>query len=122
MKIIRPVWVAVGWGLVAAIVWLSLTPSPPKVDFAQSDKLGHLLAYGTLMFWFAQLYASRRTRLACAVGFAAMGVALEFVQGWTGYRDFDLYDMAANGIGVALGWTAAVILPTALPGRGTRTR
>ena len=43
MKNLRPVWLAVGWGLVAAIIWLSLTPSPPKVDFEQSDKVGHFI-------------------------------------------------------------------------------
>ena len=105
----RPVWLALGWGLVAAIVWLSLTPSPPKVDFEQSDKVGHFLAYGSLMFWFSQLYVARRTRLAYAAAFAAMGVALEFIQGWTGYRDFEVYDMLANGTGVALGWAAALM-------------
>jgi len=110
------VWLAVGWGLVAAIVWLSLTPSPPKIDFEQSDKLGHFLAYGTLMFWFSQLYVARMTRLAYAAGFVAMGVALEFIQGWTGYRDFEVYDMFADGMGVVLGGAAALILPTFLPG------
>ena len=108
---LRTVWLAVGWAMVAGIVWLSLTPSPPKVDFEQSDKVGHFLAYGSLMFWFAQLYVARRTTLAYAFGFAAMGVALEFIQGWTGYRDFEVYDMLANGTGVALGWAAALLLP-----------
>ncbi len=84
--------------------------------------MGHFLAYGTLMFWFSQLYVARKTRLACAAGFATMGVALEFIQGWTGYRDFELYDMVADGIGVALGWTAALILPRFLPGAETGTR
>ena len=118
----RPLWLALGWGLVAAIVWLSLTPSPPKVDFEQSDKVGHFLAYGSLMFWFGQLYVARKTRLAYAVGFAAMGVTLEFIQGWTGYRDFEVYDMLANGTGVALGWVAALLLPRFLPGVGPETR
>ena len=90
--------------MVAGIVWLSLTPSPPKVDFEHSDKVGHLLAYSSLMFWFAQLYVARKARLAYAAGFAAMGVALEFIQGSTGYRDFEAYDMLANGTGVILGW------------------
>ena len=111
----RMVWLAVGWGLVAAIVWLSLTPSPPKVDFEQSDKVGHFLAYGGVMFWFSQLYARRSAQLAYALGFAAMGVALEFIQGWTGYRSFELLDMLADGVGVALGWAAALILPRVLP-------
>jgi len=113
---LRPLWLGLGWTMVAVIVWLSLTPSPPKVDFEQSDKVGHLLAYGGLMFWFCQLYLGRRTRLAYAAGFAAMGVALEFIQGWTGYRDFEVYDMLANGTGVALGWAAALILRRVLPG------
>ena len=107
--------------MVAAIVWLSLTPSPPQVDFEQSDKLGHLLAYGTLMFWFCQLYAAE-ARLGYGVGFVAMGIALEFAQSATGHRSYDLLDMAANALGVLLGWGAALILPTALPGAGRETR
>ena len=86
----RPLWLALGWGLVAAIVWLSLTPSPPKVDFEQGDKVGHFLAYGRLMFWFCSSISAQRTRLAYAAGFVAMGVGLEFVQGWTGYRSFEV--------------------------------
>jgi VanZ family protein len=111
LKNLRPVWLAVGWAMVAVIVWLSLTPSPPKVDFEQSDKVGHFLAYGGVMFWFAQLYAEPKARLGYAAGFVAMGVALEFIQGWTGYRSFELLDMLADGIGVALGWAAALVLP-----------
>ena len=118
----RPVWLAVGWAMVTAIVWLSLTPSPPKVDFEHSDKVGHFLAYGSVMFWFAQLYSERKARLGYAAGFVAMGVALEFIQGWTGYRDFELYDMLADGVGVALGWAAALILPGFLPKAGAGTR
>jgi len=122
MRAVRRVFLIIGWGLVGVIWWLSLTPQPPQVDFEQSDKVGHFLAYGSLMFWFAQLYIARRTRLAYAAGFAAMGVTLEFIQGWTGYRDFEVYDMLANGTGVALGWAAALILPRVLPGAGTGTR
>jgi VanZ family protein len=103
--------------MVAAIVWLSLTPSPPQVDFEQSDKVGHILAYGALMFWFGQLYAGR-TRFGYALGFVGMGIALEFVQGGLGYRSFELVDMAADALGVLLGWGTALILPRALPGAG----
>lgn len=108
--------------MIGAIVWLSLTPSPPKVDFEESDKLGHFLGYGTLMFWFAQLYVRRRTRSAYAAGFVLMGIALEFVQGALGYRSTEVLDMLANAVGVTLGWGAALILPRVLPAaeRGTR--
>ena len=93
--------------IAAAIIWLSLTPSPPSIEIEHSDKLGHLLAYGTLMFWFCQLYAARGARLACAIGFAAIGVALEFIQGALGYRTFEVADMFANALGVLAGWAAA---------------
>ena len=90
--------------MVAAIVWLSLTPSPPALDFTASDKLGHLGAYGVLMFWFCMLYPSRRARVVFGAGFVAMGVGLEVIQGMSGFRSYDLADMAANGAGVVLGW------------------
>jgi VanZ family protein len=115
VKRMRAAWLALGWAMVLAVVWLSLTPSPPKVDFEQSDKLGHLLGYGTLMFWFSQLYVGPKTRISYAAGFAAMGVALEFVQGQLGYRSYEVFDMYANSLGVLLGWAAALILPTVLP-------
>ena len=103
----RLLWLAIGYALVALIVFLSLTPRPPTLELEQGDKLGHLLAYGTLMFWFCQLYATRRSRIAHALAFAAMGVALEFAQRATGYRSFEYLDMLANATGVALGWAAA---------------
>jgi VanZ family protein len=55
------------------------------------------------MFWFCVLYRSLRVRAFYAAGFIAMGIALEFVQGWLGYRSFEVADMAANTVGVALG-------------------
>ena len=38
-----------------------------------------------------------------------MGVALEFIQGWLGYRDFELFDMGANALGVLLGWGIVLV-------------
>jgi VanZ family protein len=113
----RALWVAMGWAIAAGIVWLSLTPSPPKLDFAMGDKVGHFVGYGTLMLWFCQLYGSRRARLAFALGFVAMGIALEFIQRATGYRSFELLDMLANAIGVLLGWSAARFLGSGLLAR-----
>jgi VanZ family protein len=101
---------ALGWGWVAAIAWLSLTASPPKVDVQYSDKLGHFAAYGLLMLWFCFLYASLRARMSYGLGFIAMGIGLEFLQGYLGYRTYEVFDMFANTTGVLLGWGAALIL------------
>ena len=118
----RNVLVAAGWGWAAAIIWLSLTPSPPEVDIAYSDKLGHLAGYGLLMFWFTQLYVARARRIAHAAIFLAMGVGLEFLQAALGTRSYEIPDMYANTLGVALGWALGAMLPQLLPGPGNQSR
>ena len=106
----RMIGLGLGWGWAAAIVWLSLTPSPPQVNVAYGDKLGHFGAYGLLMFWFALLYPGWATRARYMTGFIAMGVGLEFLQGHLGYRILDIADMVANTIGVLLGAAAVLLL------------
>jgi VanZ family protein len=114
MRAMRALGLAIGWALVATIIWLSVTPRPIELGVAHGDKLGHLLAYGSVMFWFCQLYGRGGTRAACAAGFIAMGVALEFVQLGLGYRSFEVADMAADALGVALGWLVALPMPRLL--------
>jgi VanZ family protein len=92
-----------GWALIGVIVYMSLTPHPPSIGFRYEDKLDHLFAYGTLMLWFAQLFRAPWTRLQLALAFVAMGVGLEFIQGMTEYREYEVADMAANASGVAIG-------------------
>jgi len=99
------------WLYVAAIIWLSLTPSPPQLDVAGGDKLEHFVAYGVLMFWYGMLYRSARARIGWALFCVALGVALEFAQRATGYRTFELGDMAADALGVLAGALAALSLP-----------
>jgi len=102
----RRIWLALGWGMVAAVVVLSLIPV--EADLGEGrDKLAHFAAYGALSFWFAVMVRGRARQLGIAIAFAGMGVLLEFLQGMTGYRDFELADMLANAIGAALGWGLA---------------
>ena len=92
--------------MVAAVVVLSLIPL--DADLAENrDKLAHFVAYGSMSFWFGLLYGGRVRQLGIAIAFAAMGVALEFLQGLTDYRTFEIADMIANAIGAALGWGLA---------------
>jgi VanZ family protein len=106
----RAAFLAAGWLYAAAIVFLSLTPKPPDPGFEYGDKLGHLFAYGLLMFWFCFLYRTRYARLAYAIGWIALGIALEFAQAATGYRSYEAADMAANSLGVLLGWGISATL------------
>ena len=96
-------WLGLGLTLIATVWFLSLTPRPPSFDIRDGDKYGHLLAYGSLMLWFGWLYP-RRVHWRVALLFLLQGVLLELLQGLSGYRYADIYDMFANGLGVAGGW------------------
>ena len=111
----RAACLAVGWAMAAAIVWLSLTPSPPSLDVRMGDKLGHFLGYGSLMFWFCQLYTGRKARIGYGTLWTAMGIGLEFAQDALGYRLFEYFDMLANTIGVLIGWALSLLSPRFLP-------
>lgn len=106
----RAALLAGGWLYAAAIVFLSLTPRPPDPGFAYGDKLGHFFAYSLLMFWFCHLYRYRYTRLAYGLGWVMLGVGIEFAQGATAYRSFEVADMAANSLGVLFGWGISATL------------
>ena len=108
----RPFWLVLGWLLVLLVIYLSLTPTPVTLPIREGDKLSHALAYFVLMSWFANLYPGVSVRMRFAAGFIGLGVILEFVQLWTGYRSFEVTDMAAGAFGVAIGWVAA---PPRLP-------
>lgn len=105
-------WRAIGIALILLVIYQSLNHDPIEVTVAEGNMAGHFIAYGTLMLWFSQMHESTRGRLLCAAAFALMGLGLEFAQGMTDYRTFDLIDAAANACGVVLGWLLA---PPRLP-------
>lgn len=105
---LRVIWLALGWLWVLSILYLSLMPHPPEpVHFWNADKLEHALAYSLLMLWFCQIYTLLRSRRLVALLLIAMGIAIEYLQGETGYRMFDYGDMLANATGVMVGWAWA---------------
>ena len=102
----RRLWLLLGWGMVFSIVVLSLIPL--DVDLRTGgDKIAHFIGYGSMTFWFAMLFRGRGTQAGIAIAFAAMGVAIEFLQGLTDYRTFEVADMIANAVGATLGWGLA---------------
>ena len=95
----------IGLGIVAAILYLSLTFHPPQgPDIPNADKWEHLLAYGSLMTWWGQLALSRECRARFVVAFVLMGGAVELLQGLGGVRHAEWGDFFANSLGVALGF------------------
>ena len=110
MSKLRWSWLGLGWIWVIAIFYLSLMPHPPEplpMGFWGADKLEHALSYCLLMLWFSQIYTKLSLRLLLTVLLLAMGIAIEYLQGETGYRFFEYADMLANASGVMLGWVWA---------------
>jgi VanZ family protein len=98
------IWLTLGWLLILVVVFLSLWPEPPQpLEFEQSDKFAHVIAYLTLMLWFANIYPLSSQRLLLCVAFIAMGILLEFLQNMSEYRTFSYVDMIADAFGVLLG-------------------
>ncbi len=112
--LLRRYWYGVGWFGIALLIYLSLTPQPPEILLEEGDKLSHAFAYAVLMYWWAQLLVTTRRRLWLAVELIGLGIALEYVQGWTGWRTFDYFDMLADGVGVVFGRTLASVAPNLL--------
>jgi hypothetical protein len=105
--LLRHLWQGVGWVGVALLIYLSLTPRPIELPVEGGDKIGHMFAYATLMYWWAQLLIAGAQRRGVAASLLALGIALEYVQGWTGWRNFDYFDMLADAGGITLGWVIA---------------
>ena len=104
---LRRAWWIVGYGLVAAIICLSLMRDAPLLPNDTGGHMSHMLAYAVVMAWFAQIELSRPERARRALMLAALAIGLEFLQGLTSYRHFDVRDMVAGILGVASGWLLA---------------
>ncbi|TCO81377.1 hypothetical protein EV699_1087 [Plasticicumulans lactativorans] len=101
----RRLWQAFAWCGVVVLVVLTLMPDPPEPpSFLAWDKAQHGLAYAGLAWWFRQAFTRR---WVWPLFLVALGVALEFLQGWSGWRTFDTADMLANACGVLAGLVLA---------------
>ncbi|BBP46746.1 hypothetical protein THMIRHAS_21190 [Thiosulfatimonas sediminis] len=110
MNPVKLAWLLIGWSIIATVFYLSvLAPyrAPNLGDFSHQDKIYHFIAYFGLMLWFAQLYP-RQWRWIIALSLFCFGIAIEFIQPFTG-RDFDLLDMLANGSGIITGWAITLL-------------
>jgi VanZ family protein len=100
----RKLWLAIGYMLIAVVIYLSLTSSPVQIDadLPYQDKIFHTLAYFVLTFWFMQIYHIRHHALRWIIFFLGLGLLLEYLQGFDPQRYSEVGDMAANALGVML--------------------
>ena len=104
----KRLWLGIGLAMVAMVFVLSIISVPPEIkSFMVQDKIMHMVAYAALMGWFAQIFRHDLTRLVLVLGFIVMGVGIEFLQGMTATRHFEVIDMVANTSGVVLAWALA---------------
>ena len=75
----------------------ALMRDPPNpTEFEGIDKLKHFAAYAFMILWFAQISMKNRVRWAIALAFVMLGVTLEYLQRFSGYRTFECADTGAN--------------------------
>ncbi len=104
---LKNLWLTIGWLLLIAIVYVSLTPTPPDPEFKINDKVLHFAMYFVLTIWFVQIYSSPRRLAVYALLFFAIGIVLELGQGLSDQRSTSLLDALANGAGILTGLVLA---------------
>ena len=101
------VWIF-GWLL--CVLLSVITPPTISFDVSNSDKIGHLMAYGTLSAWAVMLFRQKRTWILNAVALIFLGIAMEFAQGYlTTTRMMDWHDALAHAMGVGLGLCVSLL-------------
>ena len=94
-----------GWWLAMAVVMvLALLPVEhlQLPVFNWWDKAQHALAFLVLTGWAFLLWPARAWRVAA--GMLAYGAGIELTQLAVGWRFAEWADLAADAVGVALGW------------------
>jgi hypothetical protein len=96
----------VAWLATAAALLLPVGVAGP----GRSDLMAHFLLFGTLAF--GALGFSRRAGQLGWLAFTtlALSMALEFAQKLVPYREFDLLDAVANGVGALAGLSVALLV------------
>jgi len=105
---LRPLWLSMGYLMLAGILVLALVPLPKMVATELlSDKIIHLIVFAGLMLWFAALYPKKQLWVLFA-GLLAYGVIMETLQAQVPNRYAEFADLVADCIGLGLGWILAL--------------
>ncbi len=97
-------WRGVGWLMLLAITIAMAMPAPSlDIELENADKWVHVLAFGVLGGWAAQLYPPSPALALRGLGLLAFAAATELMQAIIPWRSADWGDLTADAIGVALG-------------------
>jgi hypothetical protein len=96
--------VLLAWLLVAAVVWLSLSTTIIQLPGDTGGRYTHVAAYAILMILFGYAYRGALAVVLVAAALLAVGVGVEYLQGLSGYRNFDRGDIVADAVGIGMGW------------------
>ena len=114
-RLLRALWlVGIFIVVVASLLPADSLPMRALDRLHINDKLEHFAAYAVLAFLPA-VHERKWFIVAAAVGAVALGIALEFGQLFSGWRDFEVGDMIADAVGVCFG------LASGIPLRSTET-
>lgn len=87
---------------IAVITYLAVTSRQYPVAFSLNDKINHLLAF-VILAWFVDFSFPGNSffygKYLLLLGY---GIAIEVIQHYLPYREFSIYDMHADVLGILL--------------------
>nr|WP_316644107.1 VanZ family protein [uncultured Roseateles sp.] len=110
-----PWWRRLTLLLTLVVLYLALSPSPPRQIDTGWDKSNHALAFASLMVSGFFGYASSRARLlGLWLALLALGAGIEIVQLYVPNRSGEWLDLLADTVGLLLGCLLALALARSL--------
>ncbi|MDX2465490.1 MAG: hypothetical protein QNK31_13385 [Porticoccus sp.] len=86
------------------VMTLALMPMGGSGGFSGQDKLGHLVIFASLFLIGIRAFPFLPYPwLSISVGLFLYGVLMEYLQGKTGYRSMEAWDLVADVLGLILG-------------------
>ena len=95
-------WKSSWFVLVAFIVYMSLKPADSKNIIEVNDKVGHCLAYFTLVI-ATRIFFPRWKMVGAMLFSFTLSCLLEWLQNFVPGRVVSIWDIVANGTGVLIG-------------------
>lgn len=108
--IIRWRWIFIS--CLTLVVIVSLMPVNGTGWFPGQDKLMHAITFSALFLIGSQAFPRPKFGWQLFLGLVAYGVLIELLQGKTGYRSMEAWDVAADLSGLVIGSLVVVFFRT----------